>query len=74
MFNDMNEQYLEKLYEDLSKEQMKLLNEMKNCKGQAEDTSKEKDIQKQLTLYNTLMINTLRLRNLKRQIGLKMNI
>ena len=74
MFNDMNEQYLEKLYDDLSKEQMRLLNDMKNCKGQVEDVSKEKDIQKQLTLYNTLMINTLRLRNLKRQIGLKMNI
>lgn len=72
MFSDMTESYLEKLYDDLSKEQMRLMTEMKNCKD-PESSSKEQDIQKQLTLLNTLMINTLRLRNLKKKILLKVN-
>lgn len=72
MFSDLNEAYLEKLYDDLSKEQMRLMGELKNSKG-VEEANKEKDIQKQLTFLNTLMINTLRLRNLKRQLLLKVN-
>lgn len=72
MFSDMTEVYLDTLYDNLSKEQMRLMGELKNSKG-VEETNKEKDIQKQLTLLNTLMINTLRLRNLKRQLILKVN-
>ena len=70
--SDLTEQYLDKLYDDLSKEQMRLMGELKNCKD-PESSSKEQDIQKQLTLLNTLMINTLRLRNLKKKILLKLN-
>jgi hypothetical protein len=70
--SDLTEQYLDKLYDDLSKEQMRLMSEMKNCKD-PESSNKEQDIQKQLTLLNTLMINTLRLRNLKKKIMLKAN-
>lgn len=70
--SDLTEQYLDKLYDDLSKEQMRLMTEMKNCKD-PESSSKEQDIQKQLTLLNTLMISTLRLRNLKKKIILKAN-
>jgi hypothetical protein len=67
--NDINEQYLNRLYEDLAKEQMKLMGDMKTgC-----DTDKEKQIHKQLTFINTLMINTLRLRNLKKTILEKIN-
>jgi hypothetical protein len=72
MFSDISESYLDKLYEDLSSEQMKLMNELKNCR-EPENASKEKDIQKQLTFFNTLMINTLRFRNLKKTIQLKAN-
>ncbi len=72
MFSDLTENYLDKLYDDLSKEQMRLMTEMKNCKD-AESSGKEQDIQKQLTLLNTLMISTLRLRNLKKKIMLKIN-
>jgi predicted aldo/keto reductase-like oxidoreductase len=72
MFSDLTENYLDKLYDDLSKEQMRLMTEMKNCKD-AESNSKEQDIQKQLSYLNTLMINTLRLRNLKKKIMLKIN-
>jgi hypothetical protein len=62
--NDLTEQYLDKLYDDLSKEQQSLLTDIKS--GTSE--SKEKDLQKQFTLLNTLMMNCLRLRNLKKKI------
>jgi hypothetical protein len=62
--NDLTEQYLDKLYDDLSREQQSLLTDIKS--GTSE--SKEKDLQKQFTLLNTLMMNTLRLRNLKKKI------
>jgi len=62
--NDLTEQYLDKLYDDLSKEQQSLLTDIKT--GTSE--SKEKDLQKQFTLLNTLMMNCLRLRNLKKKI------
>jgi hypothetical protein len=70
--SDLTEQYLDKLYDDLSKEQMRLLTEMKNCRD-PEHSSKEQDIQKQLTQLNTLMTGTLRLRNIKKKILLKAN-
>jgi len=72
LFSDLNEQYLEKLYDDLAKDQMRLMTEMKNCKD-PEHSAKEQDIQKQLTLLNSLMISALRLRNLKKKIVLKAN-
>lgn len=62
--NDLTEQYLDKLYEDLQKEQHKLLQDLKTgC-----DTIKENENQKQFTLLNTLMMGTLRLRNLRKKI------
>ena len=72
MFSDLTENYLDKLYDDLSKEQMRLMTEMTNCKD-AESSCKEQEIQKQLSYLNTLMINSLRLRNLKKKIVLKAN-
>jgi hypothetical protein len=62
--NDLTEQFLDKLYDDLSKEQQSLLTDIKT----GTSDSKEKDLQKQFTLLNTLMMNTLRLRNLKKKI------
>ena len=62
--NDLTEQYLDKLYEDLQKEQHKLLQDLKTgC-----DNVKENENQKQFTLLNTLMMTTLRLRNLRKKI------
>ena len=61
--NDLTEQYLDKLYDDLSKEQQSLLTDIKT----GTSDSKEKDLQKQFSLLNTLMMNTLRLRNLKKK-------
>jgi hypothetical protein len=63
-YMDITEQYLDKVYDDFHKEQMSLLHDIKTgC-----DTVKEKDNQKQFTLLNNLMINLLRLRNLRKQI------
>jgi hypothetical protein len=59
----ITEQYLNRFYEDLQKEQMTLMNEMKlGC-----DATKEKDITKQISLINTLLINSLRLRNVRQK-------
>ncbi len=73
MNNDITEQYLEKVYEDFSREQMSLMTEMKNSKD-PEQYSKQKDIQKQLTALNALMIGVLRYRNLKKDIARKANL
>jgi len=64
---DITEQYLNKLYEDFSKEQMRLMNAMKNG-GETQEREKEEAVQKQITALNALMIGTLRFRNLKKRI------
>lgn len=64
MNSDISEQFLNRLYEDLHKEQMRIVADIKNTS----DTNKDKDNQKQFTILNTLMINTLRLRNIRKQI------
>jgi hypothetical protein len=62
--NDITEQYLDKLYEDMSKEQSRILTDLKTgC-----DNIKENDNQKQFNLINTLMMSALKLRNLKKKI------
>ena len=63
--NDLGESQLNRMYEEFTKEQTKLQTELRNG---GEDTSKEKDTQKQLTLLNTLATNIIRLRNLRKQI------
>ena len=70
--NDLTEQYLNKCYEDFSKEQMRLMNAMKNG-GDTEEKDKELDIQKQLTQLNSLMIGVLRFRNLRKKIATRGN-
>ena len=68
--SDITEQYLNKCFDDFSKEQMRLLNEMKG----ATDDTKDKDVQKQLTLLNSLVSACLRLRNLKKAMLAKSNL
>ena len=65
--SDINEQYLNKLYEDLHKEQLSLMNSIKN-NGDGDDKSKEQDITKQISLINGLMMGALRLRNAKKAL------
>jgi len=66
MNSDITEQYLNKVYEDLHREQMTLMNSMK---AQADDKEKEKSVTKQITIINNLMLGSLRLRNLRKQLS-----
>jgi hypothetical protein len=68
---DITEQYLDKLYDDLQKEQQRLLQDIKTSKEF--DLRKEVDNQKQFSLLNTLMINTLRFRNLRKKMQQKLD-
>jgi len=65
----VNEQYLNKVYDDLQKEQMSLVNDMKTGCGD----DKEKDVTKQLTQLNSLLMAILRFRNLRKSILAKIN-
>ena len=65
---EINESYLDRIYEDFSKEQSKLMEQIK----QNTEHKKEQDITKQITILNTLMMSVLRFRNLKRKLALKM--
>lgn len=71
MFNNITEEYLNALYDNLHREQMSIMNCIKSSNN---ELKQDKDNQKQITLINTLMINTLRLRNLKKQILEKNNM
>ncbi len=68
---DFNDQYLTKLYDDCVKEHQRLLTDMKNLNE--ESMTKETDIQKQVTVVNNLMTNTLKLRNIKKKIQMKLS-
>jgi len=71
--NDLvSENYLNKVYENLSQHQQHLMTSLKNLN--ADDMAKETDITKQLTLINTINTNLMRLRNIKRKIELKNNL
>ena len=66
---NINEQYLNKLYDDLQKEQFNLMNDLKTGCG----VEKEKDITKQMTQLNSLLLCVLRFRNLRKAIQQKIN-
>jgi len=63
MDTTINEFYLNKVYEDLHREQLRLMNEIKMNESNCGD--KQKIITKQLSIMNTIMINCLRLRNIR---------
>ena len=60
--NEITEPYLNKIYEDLQKEQIKLLNDMKS----GITNIKESDITKQISTINTINLSILRLRDIRR--------
>jgi ribosomal protein L29 len=68
--NDLSERQLNQMYDDLTKEQMRLMADLKN----GDDMGKAKDIQKQLSFLNTITMNILRFRNLRKQIIEKNNM
>lgn len=65
---DINVAYLDRLYDDLQREQMSIVSKLRSCDITG---NCEKEITKQLTIYNTLLINTLRLKNLKKKTQLQ---
>ena len=67
---DLGEQQLNRMYEDFQKEQMRLMTEIKN----GNDIKQEKETTKQISMINTININILRLRNLRKQILEKINM
>lgn len=71
MTSDFSDQYLTKLYDDCIKEHQRLLTDMKSLNE--ESMTKEADIQKQITLINGLMTTTLKLRNVKKKIQMKLS-
>jgi len=66
---EINEQFLNDLFDKLSSEQMRLLVQMKL--GNTEE--KDKDIQKQMSFLNTLVTTILRYRNHKKAMITKLN-
>ena len=64
---DISTQYLDRLYDDFSKEQLRLLGDLKT--DVSTDITKDIAVQKQLSLLNTLVVSVLRLRNLKKKIS-----
>jgi len=69
MFSEINEQYLNRLIDDVSREQMKIMNEVKT----ETNVEKSKDNSKQLTILNQLLAIILRLRNVRKTIQQKIN-
>lgn len=67
--SDINEQFLNDLFDKFSKEQMRLLTDMKQ--GNTEE--KDRDIQKQMSFLNTLATTVLRYRNHKKAMITKLN-
>tara|TARA_R110000751_G_scaffold12138_5_gene41852 strand:- start:659 stop:868 length:210 start_codon:yes stop_codon:yes gene_type:complete len=63
MNNELTEVNILRMYDDLQKEQLKLMNDMKND-GEAED----KDTHRQITMLNQLTLALLRFRNLRKVI------
>ena len=70
--SDITEQFLNECVDKFNREQMRLLNDLKG--QQTTDDTKEKEIQKQFTLLNSMVSACIRLRNLKKQLIAKSNL
>lgn len=66
---DITPQYLDNLYDNLQKEQMNLLSKLKNRNPTEQDI--EKEITKQTTVITSIMLNVLKLKNIKQKLLLK---
>jgi hypothetical protein len=67
MSDYINDSYINRIYDDLSKEQSNILLKLKNRKqGEQEDT--EPLYQKEVALLTTLLASLVKLRNLRQKI------
>jgi hypothetical protein len=64
--NDITEQYLVKVYDDLQQCQLKLMNDIKTS-TEMESEKKQNYITKQITVINSINMNLIRLKNLKKK-------
>lgn len=62
---DITEQYLNTKWEDFSKEQMRLMTEIKND----QEVNLKKQLAQQLTQINTIMMALMRLRNIRKKVA-----
>lgn len=66
--NDITEQYLMKVYDDLQQDQLRLMNSVKSGNSnEMEDEKKHTAITRQITLINSINMNLIKLRNLKKK-------
>ena len=63
---DITPQYLDNLYDNLQKEQMNLLSKLKNRNPTEQDI--EREITKQTTVITSIMLNVLKLKNIKQKL------
>ena len=63
---DITPQYLDNLYDNLQKEQLNLLNKLKNRNPTEQDI--EREITKQTTVITSIMLNVLKLKNIKQKL------
>ena len=61
----LNERYLDGVYEEFSREHVKLLQNMKSSTGDS------KGIEKQIVMISTLQVQILKLRNYRKQLAEK---
>jgi cytochrome c551/c552 len=59
----LTDQYFDRIYEDLSREHIKLLQNLRN------GTNDEKDTHKQITMLSNLQISVLKLRNFRKALA-----
>jgi len=63
--NNLNEQYFDRVYQDLSTEHLKLLGDLRNGMGD------EKANQRQLAMLSSLQVALLKLRNYRKVLAEK---
>ena len=69
MNNQVDEQFLNKIYEDFSREQHNLMSRLKSLT--CDEMSNEIDISKQLRVINSINVSLMKLRNIKRKASQK---
>ena len=65
MNSNLNEQYFDRVYQDLSTEHLKLLGDLKNSMGD------EKANQRQIAMLSSLQVALLKLRNYRKVLAEK---
>lgn len=67
---DLTDQYLSKVYDDFTKEQSNLQNQLKSLGY--DDMNKERDIQKQLNVVSQIIAKVVSLKHIKMKINKKL--